>query len=63
MPRESPTTLGLKHFESLEFPLWCNGINSVLGALGHGFDSWPSTVGYRSGIAAAVAYTETMAQI
>ena len=28
-----------------EFPLWCNGIGSVLGVLGHRFDPQPSTVG------------------
>ena len=26
-----------------EFPLWCNGVGSVLGALGHRLD--PSVVG------------------
>ena len=30
---------------SLEFPLWCNGIGSVLGALGCRFDSWHGMVG------------------
>ena len=29
-----------------EFPLWCTGIGSVLGALGHGFDTRPRTMGW-----------------
>ena len=29
----------------LEFPLWYKGIGSVLGALGHGFNLQPNTVG------------------
>ena len=28
-----------------EFPLWHSGISDVLGALGHRFNPWPSTVG------------------
>lgn len=28
-----------------EFLLWRSGVGSTLGALGHGFDGWPGTVG------------------
>ena len=28
-----------------QLPLWCNGIGSALGVLGHGFDLRPGTVG------------------
>ena len=28
-----------------EFPLWCNRISGVLGALGGRFNLWPGTVG------------------
>ena len=27
-----------------EFLLWCSGISSVLGELGHRFDPWPDTM-------------------
>ena len=39
----------------MEFLLWCYRISGILGALGHRFDPWPSTVGKGSGIALAVA--------
>ena len=46
----------------LEFLLYCSGIDGVLGALGRRFHPWPSTVGYGSGVAAAVAYVTAAAQ-
>ena len=41
--------------DAWEFPLWCNGVGSISGALGCTFDPWPSTVTSGSGFAAAVA--------
>ena len=38
-------TLCGKRKEIMEFPLWHNGIGSILGALGHRFDPQPGTVG------------------
>ena len=38
-----------------EFPLWCNGISGILGALGRRFDPQPGTVGLETWIAAAAA--------
>lgn len=35
----------LKKEKKEEFPLWGEGIGSILGALGHGFHLQPSTVG------------------
>ena len=43
----------LKKLSFLEFLLWCSGIDGILGAVGHRFDPWPSTVGYISTVAAA----------
>ena len=49
--------------EKLEFPLWHNGIGSISGALGHGFDPWSRTVGERSGVATAAAQVAPAPQI
>lgn len=38
-----------------EFPMWCNRIDGVLGALGLKFCFWPSTAGKGSSVAAGVA--------
>ena len=35
----------------LEFLLWSNRLDDVLGALGRRFDPWPGSVDYGSGIA------------
>ena len=35
----------LPKFGEQEFPLWCNGINGVLGAMGGRFDPLPGTLG------------------
>ena len=37
--------LGMIKKEGEKFPLWCNGIRGILGALECRFDPWPSTVG------------------
>ena len=46
-----------------ELLLRCNGIGSVLGAVGPRFDPWPRVVGEGSGIATGVASVVTEAQI
>ena len=49
---------------NLEFLLWCNGIGSILGALGYRLDPWHGAQWIKgSGIAAVAAYVATVAQI
>ena len=52
-----------KKKKKVEFPLWCNEIGGVLGALGHRFNLQPYTVDSGSGIAMAAAWVATVVEI
>lgn len=49
----------LKYIVAQQFPLWCNKIGTISGALGLEIDPQPGTLGWGSGIAAAGAWFTT----
>ena len=55
--------LSLKKNTLLEFPLWCNRIRGIAGALGRMFDPRLGSIGLGSGVATAVVQVSTVAQI